>query len=176
MEPPLPSVMYLPGKIQERHTAPSILTALPPPEVNMVFPKVLCEEPALPEVIDIGGSLPNVIHLPDIISLLQILRLKIIAVLLILLICITYLCFEYSAITSLLFDQSPSKNVLLYLENEILESEIECYLSSDSDYNKIDENTSHDLNKLTSEGYKAILSKYKYVFIGVGLIGFYLAF
>jgi hypothetical protein len=46
MEPHLPFIIYLPGKIQECLPAPSILKAFPPPEVNLTSPKVLYEEPA----------------------------------------------------------------------------------------------------------------------------------
>jgi len=132
-EPPIPSVIYLPGKIQER------IPAIPPPGANLVL-------------------------------------VKVITVLLVLLTCITYSQFDYSAITSLISDISPveNKNVLPYPENDILETEIECYLDSDPEYNKIDEETPHDLNKLMSEGYN--WNKYKYVLIALGLIGSYLAF
>jgi len=45
MEPHLPFIIYLPGKIQECLPAPSILQAFPPPEVNLTSPKVLYEKP-----------------------------------------------------------------------------------------------------------------------------------
>jgi hypothetical protein len=140
MEPHLPFIIYLPGKIQECLPAPSILQVFPPPEVNLTSSKVLYEEPALPKVIYIEPSLPNVIYLPGKIYVLHNNRFKIIGVLLVLLFCITYFCLDFSAITSLIFEQSPAenKNIQDYSRNDILETEIEYLQSSDLDSNNID--------------------------------------
>jgi len=89
MEPPLPSMFYLPGKIQACLPAPTIIRAPPYPEVNPTLPKPLCEKPDLPKVIYIEPSLPNMIHLPGKVSVLRDNHFKFIRILLILLlICI----------------------------------------------------------------------------------------
>ena len=178
-EPPLPSVIYLPGKIQERLTAPSILAALPPPEAgNLTKAKVLCEEPALPKVIYIDPSLANIIYLPGKIYVRRGLHnnlFKIIGLFLVLLVFITYFCLDYSMVSSLLFNQAPveNQNVMASQVNEVLETEIEYLTSSDLDYNKIDEENQSDLNKLSS--HSSGWWKYKSVFIGLGIIAFSLA-
>jgi len=172
MEPPLPSMFYLPGKIQACLPAPTIIRAPPYPEVNPTLPKPLCEKPDLPKVIYIEPSLPNMIHLPGKVSVLRDNHFKFIRILLILLlICIKDFWFVFSAVDSLLFFQYSieNPNFLSYQENEILETEIECISSSDSDYIKISEDTSSELDK----------SSYlwnKYFFLALGLIAFSLAF
>jgi len=156
MEPSLPSVIYLPGKIEERPTPPSILDALPPPETaGLTKGKVLGEEPVLPKVIYIGPSFPNIISLADKIYDRRVLhnnRFKILGFFLVLLFCITYFCSDYSMISSLLFDQAPveKQNVMASQVNEVLETEIEYLTSSDLDYNTIDEDNQSDLNRLSS--------------------------
>lgn len=179
MEPPLPSIIYLPGKIQECLTAPSILTALTPPEaVNLRKLKFLCEEPVLPEVIFIPPSLPTIIYLfdknhggsdpPNN-------RFKLIALLLVLLVSINYFCLDYSMLSSLLFNQAPveSQNVMTSQVEEVLETEIEYLSSSDLDYNNINEDNQSNLNRLSSR--PSGWWKYKSVFIALGVISFSLA-
>jgi hypothetical protein len=148
MEKPLPSIIYLQGKTQERLTTLPILS-IRPPDQHQSLSKELCELPGLHKIIYAEFSLPTIIHLPGKIYVLCNNHFKIIAVLLILLFYITYFCFDFSVVTSLIFKQSPVESlniqdVAITEEKDYLESEIDPFLLSDLYSEEI---SSDELNK-----------------------------
>jgi hypothetical protein len=127
------------------------------PSPLSISPEVIYIAPSLPKVIYIEPSLPTIIYLPGqklyVRRCLHNNRFVIIGLFLVLLVCITYFCMDYSMISSLLFNQAPveNQNAIASQVNEVLETEIEYLPSSDLDYNKIDEDSQSDLNRLSSQ-------------------------